>query len=113
MNMAYDKKLAAHMYQILQEVNPPGLVEKKMFGGVGYLVQGNMACGVHGNELIVRVGTDGYVDALNRPGARPFDLTGRPMNGWVSVRPSGFPTSQVLQEWVNLGVQFALTLPPN
>ena len=110
--MAYDKELAARMYQIIEAMNPPGLVEKKMFGGVAYLVQGNMACGVHQDWLIVRVGNEGYMDALNRPGARPFDMTGRPMSGWVNVKPAGFSTEQALREWVNLGVQFALTLPP-
>jgi len=110
--MAYDKDLAARMFQIMAAMNPPGLAEKKMFGGVGFLVQGNMACGVHQDGLIVRVGSEGYMDALNRPGAHPFDMTGRPMSGWVSVKPSGFQSDEVLKEWVDLGLQFALTLPP-
>jgi TfoX/Sxy family transcriptional regulator of competence genes len=109
--MAYDKKLAARMQKVLSDLNPPALTEKKMFGGVGYLVQGNMACGVHKDELIVRVGADGFMDALNRPGARPFDITGKPMNGWVMVKPSGLETDQALREWIQLGLDFASSLP--
>lgn len=109
--MAYDKNLAARMRQILDELNPPSLTEKHMFGGVGYLVQGNMACGVHKDELIIRVGPEAYIDSLNRPGARPFDLTGRPMNGWVSVRSAGFETDQSRREWIEQGLAFAKTLP--
>jgi len=108
--MAYDKNLAARMQKILDDLNPPALVEKKMFGGVGYLVRGNMACGVHKDELIVRVGSDGFMDALNRPGARPFDMTGKPMNGWVMVKPSGFETDQALREWIELGLNYANSL---
>jgi hypothetical protein len=110
--MAYDKELAARMFDMIEAMNPPSLVEKKMFGGVAYLVQGNMACGVHQDGLMVRVGNDGYMAALNRPGGRPFDMTGRPMSGWVVVKPAGFQTDQALKEWISLGVQFALTLPP-
>jgi TfoX/Sxy family transcriptional regulator of competence genes len=110
--MSYDSELAHRIKNVLNDANPPGLVEKKMFGGVAYMVQGNLACGVHQNEMIVRVGKEGYMDALNRPGAHPFDLTGRPMSGWLSVRPSGFQTDQALRDWVALGLEFALTLPP-
>jgi len=69
-----------------------------------------MACGVHKDELIVRVGSDGFMDALNRPGARPFDMTGKPMNGWVMVKPSGFETDQALREWIELGLNYANSL---
>jgi len=109
--MAYDKNLAARMRQILDELNPPDLNEKNMFGGVSFMVHGNMACGVHKDELIIRVGPEAYLDTLNRPGARPFDLTGRPMSGWVSVRPAGFETDHSLREWIELGLAFAKTLP--
>lgn len=108
--MAYDKNLAARIQKIMDDLNPTALSEKKMFGGIGYLVQGNMACGVNKDNLIVRVGTEGYVDALNRQGARPFDMTGKPMSGWVLVNPSGFETDQALREWVKLGLDFAGSL---
>jgi hypothetical protein len=108
--MAYDEKLAARVREALGET--PGLVAKKMFGGIGYMVLGNMACGVHGENLIVRVGPEGYETALAEPHARPFDLTGRPMKGWVYVGPAGCQTADDLGRWVQKGVDFALSLPP-
>jgi TfoX/Sxy family transcriptional regulator of competence genes len=110
--MPYDEKLAARMEKLVKDAHPAGFTSKKMFGGIAYMLQGNMACGVHKGLLIVRVGPDGYMDALNRTGARPFDLTGRPMSGWVSVTRPGFESDQDLAEWVRLGVEFAATLPP-
>lgn len=109
--MSYDKNLEARMQKVLDDLNPPALIEKKMFGGVAYMVQGNLACGVHKDEMIVRVGPDGFIDALNRPGARPFDMTGRPMSGWVLVKPSGFESDQALKEWIELGLAYAQSLP--
>ena len=109
--MAYDKNLAARIQKFLDDLNPSSLTNKKMFGGVAYLVRGNMACGVHRDELIVRVGNEGFVDALNRPGARPFDMTGKPMNGWMIVKPTGFETDQALRAWIVLGLDYARSLP--
>ena len=108
--MAYDEKLAARVRGAVGEV--PGLVEKKMFGGIGYMVLGNMACGVHGENLIVRVGPERYETALAQPHTRPFDLTGRAMKGWVYVEPAGCRTADDLGCWVRQGVDFALSLPP-
>lgn len=107
--MAYEKGLAQRIREALGA--PPGLVEKKMFGGVGFMVLGNMACGVNKDNLIVRVGPDQYQQALSRPHARPFDMTGRPMRGWVLVGPAGYPSDDDLKAWVQQGVDFALTLP--
>ncbi len=107
--MAYDEGLAQRLSESLAGV--PGLVEKKMFGGIGYMVQGNMACGVNGDDLIVRVGPDGYETALAMDDTRPFDITGRPMRGWVMVGPDGYQSDSQLKEWVKRGVEFALTLP--
>lgn len=109
--MPYDQILASRMEGILDQIHPAGFLAKKMFGGVAYLWQGNLACGVHKDTLIVRVGPDAYLDSLNRPGARPFDLTGRPMSGWVSVTRTGFETDEALKEWIDLGVRFAQSLP--
>jgi TfoX/Sxy family transcriptional regulator of competence genes len=107
--MAYDENLAN---RIRAELGPiPGLVEKKMFGGTGFLVQGNMACGVHGNDLIVRVGPERYEQALATPYAKPFDMTGRPMSGWVVVTPAGFSGEDDLRAWVRQGLEYALSLP--
>jgi TfoX/Sxy family transcriptional regulator of competence genes len=107
--MAYDEGLAQRIREMLIEV--PGLTEKRMFGGVGFMVQGNMACGVNKDNLIVRVGADQYRQALSRPYTRPFDMTGRPMKGWVMVGPSGYESDDDLKAWVQQGVDFALTLP--
>ncbi len=107
--MAYDLKLTQRIREKLAGI--PGLEEKKMFGGVGFLIQGNMACGVNGDELIVRVGPQQDQAALSRPHTRPFDMTGRPMQGWVMVAPAGVNTDDELQAWIELGVEFAKTLP--
>ena len=108
--MAYDEGLAQRIREALGEL--PGLVEKKMFGGVGFMVQGNMACGVNKDDLIVRVGPEQYEEALARAHTRPFDMTGRPMKGWVMVSADGYESDDALKSWVQQGVQFALTLPP-
>ncbi len=83
-----------------------------MCGGVGYMLRGNMSVGVHKDELIVRVGPARYEEALGRPHARPFDMTGRPMKGWVWVGQEGFEDDADLEAWVQRGVDFALSLPP-
>ena len=108
--MAYDEVLAGRIRSVLDQ--QPGLVEKKMFGGVAFLVQGNMACGVHKDMLIVRVGPDAYDETMKYPHTRPFDMTGKAMKGWVMVEPGGFTSQADLQEWVAAGLDFALTLPP-
>jgi hypothetical protein len=108
--MAYDEGLAQRVRESMAD--QPGLVEKKMFGGVGFMLQGNMACGVNGDDLIVRVGPDNYAENVMRPDARPFDFTGRPMKGWVVVEPAGVEADDDLDDWIAQGVSFALSLPP-
>ena len=90
----------------------PGLEEKKMFGGVGFMVNGNLACGVHKNNLIVRVGPENHTAAMARPHTLPFDMTGRPMAGWLMVEPPGIATESELKAWVDQGLAFARSLPP-
>jgi hypothetical protein len=107
--MAYDENLARRMRAEIGSL--PGLVEKKMFGGVGFMVQGNMACGIHGEDMIARVGPELYELALARPYTRPFDMTGRPMSGWVLVAPAGVADDQELAAWIRMGVEYALSLP--
>lgn len=107
--MAYDEDLAQRVREIL-EVQPT-LVEKQMFGGIGFMLQGNMACGVTGDQLIVRVGAGNDAAARARPHARPFDFTGRPMKGWIYVDPEGCESEEDLTEWVLQGAEFALSLP--
>ena len=107
--MAYNLNLAK---RIRSELSGIPYVEKKMFGGVGFLLNGNMACGVNKGNLIVRVGPEKHAIFLNKPHAKPFDLTGRPMKGWLMVAPEGYETANQLSAWIKEGVEFALTLPP-
>lgn len=107
--MAYNLGLAQRMRETLASIS--GVEEKKMFGGVGFLVQGNMACGVNGDDLIVRVGPERYQEALAQPSTRPFDMTGRPMSGWVVVASEAVSNDADLKHWVTSGVNFARTLP--
>jgi hypothetical protein len=107
--MAYDEGLAQRVREEVSEL--PGYVEKKMFGGVGFMLRGNIACGVNGTDLIVRVGPERYESALAASHTRPFDMTGRPMKGWVVVMAEGCEADTDLQAWVQQGVAFALSLP--
>ncbi|MBL7199788.1 MAG: TfoX/Sxy family protein [Anaerolineae bacterium] len=109
--MAYDEGLAERIRGALTELGPPGLDEKKMFGGIGYMVRGNMACGVHRDGLIVRVGPDLYEASLGETHTRVFDMTGRPMKGWVVVAPDGVASGEALKAWVQKGVEYTLSLP--
>ena len=107
--MAYDLKLAE---RIRSELNGMPFVEKKMFGGVGLLLNGNLACGVHKDDLIVRVEPEKHTALLKKPYAKPFDLTGKLMKGWLLVEADGVKTDKQLSAWVKEGVEFALTMPP-
>ena len=107
--MAYDEALAARIRSAFE--GKPGVTERKMFGGVAFMVSGNMACGVTGDEIMVRVGPDNHEDALSRPHARPMDFTGRPMRGMVYVARPGFESDQDLAAWVESGASFARSLP--
>ena len=108
--MAYNQGLADDIRAILSD--RPNLVVKKMFGGVGFMLNGNMACGVSGESIMVRVGLDDYDGLLTRPHVRVFDVTGKPMRGWVWVDPDGFKSDQDLKSWIMRGVAFAESLPP-
>jgi TfoX/Sxy family transcriptional regulator of competence genes len=107
--MPFDQILAKRIRDELSNIS--GIVEKKKFGGVGFLIRGNMACGVHKEDLIVRVGSAGYAEALTHPQVRPFDMTGKPMAGWIMVFPGGLATDDDLKSWIRQGVEFAQTLP--
>lgn len=107
--MAFNVKLAERIRAELGEIP---FIEKKMFGGVGFLVHGNMAVGVYKEDLIVRVPAVKHDKFLKKTGAKPFDITGRPMKGWLAVEPAGYKTAKQLIGWVKEGVEYALTLPP-
>ena len=106
--MAYSDALAAQVRALL----PGSAIEKKMFGGLAFLLDGNMACGVLGDELIVRVGRANDEAASEKPHTRPFDFTGRPMRGWIVVMPPGLADTGALEAWVLAGARTAESLPP-
>ena len=108
--MAYNKELAERIREKLR--NLPAFMERKMFGGVCFLLHGNMACGILNDDMIIRVGKDAYESALALPHTRKFDITGRAMTGWVMVSPEGHGSDQELDAWLQKGVDLATSLPP-
>ena len=107
--MAYSANLAEQIRFRIGE--HPALTEKEMFGGLAFMVSGNMAVGVSGDALMVRVGKGAHDELIALPGARTFDLSSRPMRGWIVVGPEGIATDAQLEEWIQRGVDFAVTLP--
>jgi TfoX/Sxy family transcriptional regulator of competence genes len=108
--MAYDEDLANRIREQLAAED--AVTEKEMFGGIAFLLSGNMAVGVSRENLMVRVGKEQGDEALEQPHTRPFDMTGRPMKAWVLVAPEGVRGDVELAEWVARGVAFARSLPP-
>lgn len=108
--MAYNETLAERVRSVLSSQR--GVTEKKMFGGLTFLVNGNMCCGVMQDEMMVRVGPDAYDSALARPHASQMDFTGKSMRGMVTVSSDGFSGERELKVWVDLGRTFAASLPP-
>jgi TfoX/Sxy family transcriptional regulator of competence genes len=108
--MAYSESLAGRLRDALSRRR--NVVEKKMFGGVGFLLDGNMCVGVWKDSLIARLGPERAEEALRRPYVSDFDVTGRPMKGWVLVGPEAIDDDQSLSEWVDQAARFARTLPP-
>jgi TfoX/Sxy family transcriptional regulator of competence genes len=109
--MAYNLKLAE---RIRVEVQGLPIIEKKMFGGVGYMLHGNMACGILGDDMIVRVKLEDYEKFLKRAHVKIFTMKNgpHPMKGWLMVEPAGYKTSKQLGAWIKLGTEFAAALPP-
>ncbi len=108
--MAYDERLAERVR--LELIAREGVSEKRMFGGIAFMVHGNMALAIDKDRLMVRVGPDRYEASLNKPHAGPMDMTGRPMRGFVLVNAEGMDKKEDLQDWVQQGMAFALSLPP-
>jgi TfoX/Sxy family transcriptional regulator of competence genes len=108
--MAYDEALAERIRQVFER--EPDVTERKMFGGIAFMVGGNMACGVIGDDLMVRVGPDAHEEAVAQPHVRPMDFAHRPMQGYVYVDPDGVRSSDDLARWVHAGAAFAASLPP-
>ena len=107
--MAFNQELSDRVRVTL--AGTEGLDERVMFGGIGFLIHGNMACGVIGDRLIVRVGPESYEAALQQPNVREFDYTGQPMKGWITVLPAGTNNETRLKDWVSAGLNFTRTLP--
>jgi TfoX/Sxy family transcriptional regulator of competence genes len=107
--MPYDEGLAERVRQELDE--RADVTERKMFGGLAFLIAGNMCVGVVGDELMVRVGPDAYDESLRQPHARKMDFTGKPMKGFVYVTAEGVEADRELRRWIERGTRFAASLP--
>ena len=107
--MAYDESLAGRVRALLADEME--LSERKMFGGLAFMVWGNMCCGIVGKELMVRVGPEQYAAALAQPHAREMDFTGRPMTGMIMVATDGLASDEALEQWIRQSVTFVSSLP--
>lgn len=108
--MAYSESVADRVRRAITARE--GLSERKMFGGLCLMVNGNMFAGVIKDELMLRVGTDRFEELLAGPHVRPMDFTGRPMKGYLYVAPAGFESDDDLSRWVLTAIDFAGSLPP-
>jgi TfoX/Sxy family transcriptional regulator of competence genes len=108
--MPFDEKLAQRIRRLLDGNH--AFEEKRMFGGLAFMVNGHMCCGIVGSDLMVRVGPDAYERVLKQPGARAMDFTGKPMRGFVYVEAEACRTPGELGAWVQRGVDFAHSLAP-
>lgn len=107
--MAYSEALADRVRRV---IGPrPDVSEKKMFGGVAFLLDGKMFCGIAKDELMVRVGPERYEEACRKQHVRPMDFTGRPMIGYVFVTAPGCRTEKAVRPWVELAMAHVATLP--
>ena len=107
--MAYDEALAQRVREEL--AGEDGVSERKMFGGIAFMVNGNMAVGIVGDDLMIRTGRERYNEALSRPHARPMDFTGRPFASMVFIGPGG-QADDCLGDWIDVGMFTAMALPP-
>lgn len=107
--MSYDEELAERLRTVVAARSD--VTEKRMFGGLAFLLNGHMFCGIIKEDLMVRVGPQKYETALLKPHARPMDFTGRPLNGYVYVAPAGYLRTETLKQWVLRSLDFVSTLP--
>lgn len=108
-SVTYDETLADRVRGVLGD--DPRLTERKMFGGLAFMIDGNMCVGIVGDDLMVRVGRDAYDATLSLPHAREMDFTGRPMRGFVFVAAAGITRRERLEAWVDRGLSYAESLP--
>jgi len=108
--VAYDEELATRVREILEE--QADVDERKMFGGLAFMVHGHMCCGVIGDDLVLRLGADAAEKALSGRHVRPMDFTGRPMKGYVYVAKQGVRSEAQLRKNLAAALAFVATLPP-
>jgi TfoX/Sxy family transcriptional regulator of competence genes len=108
--MAFDENLADRIREAL--VDTKNVTEKEMFGGIAFMVKDKMCVGVFKNDLIVRCGPAQYEELLSREGAKPFDITGKPMKGWLLVEQSGIKSKHDFDHWINLALENNKALAP-
>ncbi|HKA49827.1 MAG TPA: TfoX/Sxy family protein [Candidatus Dormibacteraeota bacterium] len=108
--MAFDQDLAERVRSALGGV--PDLETRRMFGGITFMIGGHMACGVVGQELMLRLGPEAAEQALRQPHVRPMDFTGRPSRGAIFVGASGLRNASDLERWISAAMAFVATLPP-
>jgi TfoX/Sxy family transcriptional regulator of competence genes len=108
--MAYDEDLATRIREVLAD--RPDMTERKMFGGIAFMIGGHMACGVVDDDLMLRLGEEGADAALDRPHTRVMDFTGRPTKGAIYVEPAGTAGDGDLRAWIERALAFVATLPP-
>ena len=107
--MAYDEGLAARVRATLQ--GRTDVVEKRMFGGLTFMVRGNMCCGIVDDDLMLRIDAEVLAKSIGSPGVRPMDFTGRPMKNYIYVGPKGYETEEALRLWVSRAEAFNQSLP--
>ena len=108
--MAYDEGLAERIQNLL--LDRPNISDKKMFGGIAFMLNDYMFCGINGDSLMARVGPENYAESLSKPHVREMDFTGRSMKGYVYVAAEGIESDESLQYWVGLCAEFVQSLPP-
>ncbi len=108
--MAYNEALAGRIRKALDGTGP--ITERKMFGGLAFMLAGNMVCGVIGDDMMARVGPERYDDALSTPGAKLMDFTGRPMKGMITVTGPGLATDDAMRGLIDMALEYTRSLPP-
>lgn len=108
--MAYNEELAGRIRKIFPRES--GVTEKKMFGGLSFLLQGKMVCGILKDDLVVRIDPNETDELLDKPHVRPMDFTGRPMKGFLYISPGALNTDRELENWIELSVDYVSTLLP-
>jgi hypothetical protein len=108
--VAFDEQLAERVRKLLS--GERSLEEKRMFGGLAFMINGHMCCGIVNRDLVLRVGRDEYKELLSRPHARQMDFTGRSMGGFLYVSPAGVRSARELRAWIGQSLRFIAFLPP-